>query len=255
MFYYLSKIFGYVLSPVFWLLLLMAWPLLTRKPGKMRFRMALGIIMAYLLMNPFLVDEAMRYWETPLTELPGEGKVLEAAVVLGGHIVSWDKTHQRYIFRQHTDRFLQAYALYAEGRVKRIILSAGPGHPIRNFEREAAYLAGYLSDVGVPGKDILIDTLSRNTHENALKTKEIMETEGLSGPVVLVTSAVHMRRASGCFSKVGIDYLPYSTDLLTGERRLDIEHLFVPSLDSLGKWRVLIHEMIGMLVYRIMGYV
>jgi uncharacterized SAM-binding protein YcdF (DUF218 family) len=254
MFFYLSKLFGYLLSPALWLLLLIAWPLFARKPQKRRFRLILSLILAYLLMNPFLADEAMRLWEVPMKELPTEPRSIQAAVLLGGHMVSWDKAHHRYIFRQHTDRFLQTYALYSSGKVARIIISAGPGHPIRSSEREAAYLSDYLKDVGVNAKDIFIDTLSRNTRENALRTKDLMASNSISGPVVLVTSAAHMRRAAGCFRKAGIEHIIYPVDKLTGDRRFDLEHLLVPSLESLVKWKILAHELFGYLTYRIVGY-
>ena len=85
-------------------------------------------------------------------------------------------------------------------------------------------------------------------------TQELMTSSGISGPVVLVTSAAHMRRASGCFRKAGIEHIVYPTDQLTGERRYDPEHLLVPSLDSLARWKILAHELVGYLAYRIMGY-
>ncbi|HRY99463.1 MAG TPA: YdcF family protein [Bacteroidales bacterium] len=254
MFYYLSKITGYLLSPALWLLLLLLWPLVARKPLVMKRRGIAALVLAYLLMNPFLADEVLRRWELPMNELEEQDKVYEAAVVLGGHMVSWDKAHQRYIFRDHTDRVLQAHALYARGQVKRIILSAGPGHPLRQQEREAAYLSAYLREVGVAAEDILIDTLSRNTRENAVETSRILKENGIEGEVLLVTSASHMRRARACFQETGIPFIPYVTDQLTGERRRDPEHLLVPSLDSLLKWRILTHEIVGMLAYRLMGY-
>jgi uncharacterized SAM-binding protein YcdF (DUF218 family) len=71
--------------------------------------------------------------------------------------------------------------------------------------------------------------------------------------VVLVTSASHMRRAVATFHKQGIfpDTYPVdyqATDIVT-------PFSFVPSAGSLDKMTAVLHELFGMLAYRLHGYI
>ena len=63
-----------------------------------------------------------------------------------------------------------------------------------------------------------------------------------------------MRRSKGCFKKAGIIAETYSTDRYGGERKFDFDHLFIPNISALDGWSTLIHEVIGYITYKVMGY-
>lgn len=253
MFYTLSKILGYLFSPAIWLILLFLWSIGLKRRRKGSRRIIIALILSYLLMNPFLTDEILRMWESPIRHLES-GQTFEAALVLGGNMVNYDKENMRFIFRRHTDRFLQAYLLYSKGVVQKIIISGGPGHPLHPDETEALFLYNFFKDIGVPSSDLFYEINSRNTFENAIGSKMLIEQSGIKGPTLLITSAVHMPRALACFEAQGIDVISYPTDFFTGNRRYDAEHLFIPSVESLVKWKILMHEMIGYIAYKFSGY-
>ncbi len=78
------------------------------------------------------------------------------------------------------------------GRPK-IIVSGGQGAD--ELTSEAAAMANYLMELGVPEKDILIENRSRNTFENLTFSKTILEEQGLGKKVVVVTNSFHALRA------------------------------------------------------------
>ncbi len=49
--------------------------------------------------------------------------------------------------------------------------------------------------MGVPGRDMLLEGASRDTHDNALYTAVVLNGKGVRR-ILLVTSAFHMRRAA-----------------------------------------------------------
>ena len=251
MFYIFSKILSFLLSPVLWMGIAFMWVVAPRRKRKVVRRAWIAAIFFYLLMNPFLTDEWIRLWEKPMST-PAQEKYA-AGIVLGGHMLSWDKMQQRYIFRKHTDRFLQAVLLYHQGLIDKIVISGGPGHPLHPEEREAYFLFNYLRETGIPRGDVLFEARSRNTYENALESRKLLEEAGIGAPLLLITSAMHMRRAQAVFEKAGNNGESYATDKLTGPRR-DAEYLLLPRLDSLIKWRLLLHELIGLNAYRVVGY-
>jgi uncharacterized SAM-binding protein YcdF (DUF218 family) len=110
-----------------------------------------------------------------------------------------------------------------------------------------------LTELGVPSSAVVIETNSRNTHENAVFTKPILAAHGWKS-ALLVTSAMHMPRALGVFAKVGIAVTPSSTDAhgrgLAATSLLD----FVPNASALALATDAIKEYLGLTAYRIRGW-
>jgi uncharacterized SAM-binding protein YcdF (DUF218 family) len=133
------------------------------------------------------------------------------------------------------------------------VLLAGGSGQLQGGLPEAELLATQLEAWGIERSRILVDKESRNTHENALQAMRIVREHGL-GSAVLVTSASHMKRALGCFAKAG---LPVDT-LPVDFRAYAPGHghgTWLPSSDALAMSTHAIHELVGGLVYRLVGYV
>jgi uncharacterized SAM-binding protein YcdF (DUF218 family) len=72
---------------------------------------------------------------------------------------------------------------------------------------DASFVAELLQTYGVPPDSIIVESNSRNTHENAINTAAIWrERHFRSGR--LVASATHMPRALASFRKAGLDVSP-----------------------------------------------
>jgi len=76
---------------------------------------------------------------------------------------------------------------------------------------QARALARGYSRAGVPLADLRVEASSANTHENARNAAALLRTGGL-GNVLLVTSPIHMRRASAAFRHEGIHVAPVPSD-------------------------------------------
>ena len=103
--------------------------------------------------------------------------------------------------------------------------------------------------------DIFIDSLSRNTNENAIETKKVLERSISNGKYILFTSAIHMRRASACFAKQNIDCDEYSTNNTFKESKYTLDYYLIPSSLAFYHWDAIFHEITGMIVYKYMGYI
>ena len=73
-----------------------------------------------------------------------------------------------------------------------------------NDVMEAPVLKLYLEKIGIPGYDILLESKSRNTHENAVNMKSMLDQSFPGGKFLLISSGWHLRRATACFIKEGI---------------------------------------------------
>jgi uncharacterized SAM-binding protein YcdF (DUF218 family) len=246
MFFLLSKILYFLLLPLSWILITLAWALLTQNPYHRRNLRRVAIFLMVVFTNPALSHLALRALEYRPTEVK---QPLATAVVLSGILdVGIDVPHQ-YQFNESADRLVAAIRLYHQGMIGQLLITGGAAdirYPERN---EGEYLKDILLTAGIPDSAILLENQARNTHENALFTKRLLpENE----KVLLITSAFHMHRAAGCFQKQGISFQPYPVDFRAPDT-FGGDHL-VPSAQALQNWNIVVKEVVGLVTYRVMGY-
>lgn len=254
MFFFISKILYFLLCPITWLLILLVAGLIIKNSKVSRRLYIVTVILLILFTNSAIIDVFLRKWEKPFA-ITNSNKAYEAGIVLGGGMVTIDTDNDRLIFRENTDRFLQALDLYKKGVIKKIIVCGGAGSLVHKETIEAVLIERYLTGIGIPNDDILIDSTSDNTHENAVNCAAIIEKEFKNGRYLLITSALHMKRAQGCFANEGINVTPYPVSKITSKKRTDIGYFIVPETDALLRWDKYLHEVFGYFVYKLMGYI
>jgi uncharacterized SAM-binding protein YcdF (DUF218 family) len=228
--------------------------LIVKNPKRKKRLLIMLVVFTLFFSNSVFIDEALRLWEFPVTKNEAVG-TYDVGVVLSGGMVTEDTRLDRLTFQNNTDRILQAVDLYKAGHIKKILISGGSGSLVYRNMLESVLLKKYFVRIGIPAADILIDSVSDNTYENAVNTAKILNTEFAGGSYLLITSAFHMRRSLACFYKQGLYLHPYATNKLVGIRRWDISYLIIPSIESMGYWEKLTHEIVGYIVYDIKGYI
>ncbi len=198
----------------------------------------------------------MHAWEVQPT-LINNVKQHDVAIVLTG-VLNLDKEPtDRVYFNKGVDRIYHPMVLYKKGLVKKILITGGniKLNPKPDDLCEAELLERFLLDCGIPESDIIVEPKARNTHENAVYSKQILEAHGWKDQnVLLVTSAFHMRRAKACFDKEGINATVFSTDFYTSDATLSFFDL-VPDQGTMGLSTILMHEWLGYASYKLMGYI
>ncbi|MEL6223487.1 MAG: YdcF family protein [Cyanobacteria bacterium J06626_14] len=184
----------------------------------------------------------------------------DAIVVLGGAMRSSIPPRPWVDVMDSGDRPLYAAHLYHEGKAPVIVMSGGRIGWKNGGTPESSDMAIIAEAMGVPAEDILEDPTSLNTYENAVNVKQILERENLN-TVLLVTSALHMPRSLRIFEKQGIEAIAAPTDYRiaypsssesTDWRATLIEIL--PNADRLEYSTRAIKEYIGLVVYRLRGW-
>ena len=254
MFFLLSKLLQYLLSPAVWLVALLLAALLARTPRGQRRGLRAVALLAFIGTNGALANEAMRAWELPPVPL---ARLVphDAAVLLTGITVPDKSPHDRVYLGAGADRLTNVLWLYRARKVRRIIIAGGSGSVLGVAQTEAQDLAALLRLADVPTRDILLENRSRNTRENALYTRQLLTEHPEIKSLVLVTSAFHQRRARGCFSRVGLAVTPFPAGYSTVDRSPAPDYWLVPSVEALALWSRLLHEMAGHLTYWAAGYV
>ena len=253
MFFIFSKILAFLISPLTWVFTLFIIAAFAKDRIRKKKLCIAAIIVLYLFSNPFLVDEAMRNWELTTPDLKSTQKY-EYAIVLGG-MSGYDARQDKPQFLRSADRLLQVLPLLGKKQVGKILITGGSGSISHPDEKEAAILKKYLLKCGYADSSILIENESRNTRENALFTKRVMDSLNIKDSVLFITSAFHLRRAIGCFNKAGVKKLViYPTDRYSGPRKFELDHVLIPNSETLAESTLLLHEIMGWLVYKMKGY-
>ncbi|WP_165424383.1 YdcF family protein [Pseudoxanthomonas winnipegensis] len=91
----------------------------------------------------------------------------------------------------------------------KVLVSGGDPAGLGNSEAEL--YASLIEEAGVPAEDVLKEEASRNTFENAKFTARLLSSRA-HGPLVLVTSGLHMRRSLLYFRHFGLQPTPARSD-------------------------------------------
>jgi uncharacterized SAM-binding protein YcdF (DUF218 family) len=253
MFFILSKILSFLFIPLVWIIALLLFALLSKNAKRKKQALLTAALLLILLSNSFLFDECMRMWEVPAAHATELQPVYDAGIILSG-VLSYDHSFDRLQFNRRNDRLMQAIELYKTGRIKKLFFTGGSGSLVYRDNKESQMVKRFLTSIGIPEHDIIIEDASNNTHENAQFSKPILASNFNNGKFLLITSAFHMRRSVACFNKQEIVVTPYSVDRYSGPRKYQFDHLLVPHSETLFNWDSLIHEWVGYAVYKIVGY-
>lgn len=254
MFFILSKTIDFLLSPLVWILIVMCAAIWSKSSTYKRVYLNLAIGMLILFSNSFISGLVFRAWEgepVPLESL----SVYQTGIVLTGVAMTKKNAPDRVFFAKGADRVMHTVELYKAGKIRNILISGGSSAILSKQIPEAQKLRKVFLYSGVPDSAIFLEDKSRNTVESARYTKKISDSLHLGSKYLLITSAFHMPRSMGCFKKAGIDAESYAVDYYTGDPGYTLGEMLIPSEYALYRWGVLIHELAGYVIYKLMGYI
>ena len=205
---------------------------------------ALGVWAAlWVLSMPFVANALTAWTETRGPDLgvalAGKDRHKVALVVLAGGMRTYDQSlpPRERLSAAATERVLTASRLWKEQGLGLVVLSGAP-------PAETEAMLDLITALGVPPAQVVRETRSLNTRENASYSAEILR-ERAPEAVVLVTSATHLRRAVKDFAAAGVTVIPAAADLV-GRARTGVDS-FLPSAHALASIQVSLHEILGYL--------
>lgn len=254
MFFLLSKTLNYLTMPlvIICLLFLFSWVLKSKKKALL---FKIGFALLLLFSNDFITNEVIRLWELPATPFQEIKKKYAIGILLTGVTKGNMVPDDRVYFHRGADRVTHTLQLYRLGIIDKILISGGSGTLTERRAKEADEIADALKLMGVASEDLIIENESRNTHESAVAIKKILQDSISSSECILITSAFHMRRSRACFAKIDWPCDTFTTDFLIHERKFTPDVLVIPRLDSLQIWHIMIREWMGMVAYKLSGYI
>lgn len=244
----LSKVFGFFLQPSSFLFLLLPVGLgisLTRwkRTGGVVivFAIVCLIVLGFSPVARLLILPLEQHFSQPPMQFTGPEPT--GIVVLGGALESEvTKTRGLFSFNAEGERFTEAATLARRFPQARLVISTSlPGYDERAF----------MKGLGIAEERVIVERPSSNTHENAVYGKKVAQPKP-GERWLLVTSAVKMPRAIGCFRKVGFDVEPWPVDYRTAGWS-DAWRFFDQPGVGLNYADLAVKEWIGLVVYWLTG--
>ncbi|MCJ2035481.1 YdcF family protein [Methylobacterium sp. J-068] len=256
MFFPLSKLLFFLVTPSNALALLIVAGLGLAAAGWLRLGLGLGLIGAVLMLvagfSPLAGLVALPL-EQRFPEYAGGDEPVTGIIVLGGAIETRISAARRQlVVNDAAERQIAMADLARRYPQSRLVFSGGSGSLGGGGVSESEIVGRYADTMGLPRTRLILEDRSRNTHENAAFTAEMVRPRP-GERWLLVTSAWHMPRAIGCFRRAGFDVTAYPVDYRTGGVDDGVRFNGFAS-EGLSLLDLMAKEWLGLVAYRLAGY-
>lgn len=255
MFFYLSKIIFFLIRPSNFLLILLGigFGLLFTKRRKLA-RFLVGTSFVGILVLG--LSPAANLLILPLEErfpVPKDLPPVDGIIVLGGSIDTIvTSARPTAALTSSAERLTAVAALARRHPDARIVHSGGEGLIMSSGTSEADGAGPLLESFGIAPERIELEDASRNTWENAVLTKKLIDPKP-GETWLLVTSAYHMPRSMGVFRAAGWDgVIAYPVDYRTRGWEDKIRG-FAGVSEGLRRFDIAFREWIGLVAYWLTG--
>lgn len=259
MFFILSKILTFILQPssLLWIaaitgFLLREWSSRLRRFGLWLALAGLaGLFLAGLspLSNALVLPLEERFPVRTPSSIPSP---VAGIIVLGGAEDGWVSAGRGALaVNEAAERITETVRLARAHPEAKVVVTGGVARLYGSDREGSTAVAALLEELGVAKDRLIVETHSRNTHENATKTLPLISAKP-GETWLLVTSAYHMPRAVGVFRKAGLEVTAYPADFrMRGSE--DLTRWFQSLPSGLKRFDLGAKEWIGLVAYRLTG--
>lgn len=255
MFFYLSKILGFVSLPSNAIALICAAGavlLLTPWQRAGRITVIAGVVLLLVCGFSPIGNALMLPLSERFPAWHANGHDPDGIIVLGGAIDAEASDARNEVeLDASAERVLAMLQLARRFPNARIVFSGGSAAVFEKPVAEAPIAGRLLEEFGTDPSRIILESRSRTTAENARFVRELI-TPKPGERWLLVTSAFHMPRAVGVFRAAGFDVEAYPVDWRT-RGWVDVTRPFGKLTFGLAQTNVAVHEWIGLLSYWLAG--
>jgi uncharacterized SAM-binding protein YcdF (DUF218 family) len=176
---------------------------------------------------------------------------VDGVVVLGGAVDQvLTEAHGIPALNGAAERMTEMMVLARRYPEARLVFTGGQGTFLQGSLTEADVARELWTAMGLPPGRVLYEDRSRNTHENAVLTRELAAPRP-GETWLLVTSAQHMPRAMGVFRRAGWDPVAWPVNYTTGGTPRAWYDAPFPT--RLNQFEGALREWVGLLAYRLLG--
>jgi uncharacterized SAM-binding protein YcdF (DUF218 family) len=229
--------------------LILLWLTPKKRGGKVI--VSLGVTLLILLSYGAFTDvllKPLEYRYPPLLNLKDLAEVRWIAVLGGGHTSDPQMPSNSQLSGSSLSRLVEGIRAHKSLPGSKLILSGGA---LYDPVSDAKALADVALMLGVDRQNLILETLSKDTEDEARLIKKIVGND----PFVLVTSASHLPRSMALFRKLGMQPIPAPTDYGVREKQeagINPGMVF-PNAGELGNAETAVYEYLGLAWAKLRG--
>jgi len=239
-----------------WLLLLVATLVCVKRRQRLgATTCGTAFVLLWLLCQPWLTAPLIGNLERPWVDSTlDHAPNADAVVVLGG---GWRASQPDFASLDLTscaDRLIAGFELCRRGKARALVIGGDAPEPPPGMNPSSSQIMGWFRDWNLAQAEFHTLGPVISTREEAERTRELMNRQGWKR-VLLVTSALHMRRSVAAFEKAGVAVHPVACDfqVLRFPDPTSGWKAF-PDEEALSKFSFWWHEQLGWLAYRVLGH-
>jgi uncharacterized SAM-binding protein YcdF (DUF218 family) len=249
-FFYLSKWLFMLVQPSLVCLAMVATGLVMRRHRLIATGFVMLLIIGFSPLSFLMLMPLEDRFPRPRLDQVGE---ISGIIILGGFEDAYGTMARGVLTMGDAAERLTEGVLLAHRLPRARVIFAGGSATILDASPSAATaVADFIVGTGIAQDRVILESVSRNTRENAMMTHEIVKPKP-GERWLLVTSAFHMPRAMGVFRQAGFEVIAWPVDYRTTGRG-DATR----TTGSLGEGTYHVDvgtkELIGLIVYRLRGW-
>lgn len=235
------------LSPVApFLLIAYSLLIMRRRPRRGLTFAWFGLLILIFMSTPITVDWMAKPLEIFPPVTAAKLKDARAIVILGGGERPYAREYGGAVPNRTTMERLRYGVRLAKKTNLPVLVSGGA---LKGGVAEAKLMARTLNeDFGIHPK--WVEDRSLDTADNAFFSAEMLRSAGIRR-IVLVTSAIHMRRAVAAFRHEGLDVIPAPTGFITDKPPKPMVYDSFPNAAAAKNGWAVVHEWVGLLVQQV----
>ncbi len=238
--FYIKKFITFFVEPygmIFSLLILGLYFLFAKKERFAKIFLSLSLTLLFLFSYPPFSNFLVKNLEMKYQKYDYNHQITYIHVLGSGHNTDKTQPLSSQIGNAGLKRVLEGILIHKQVPNSKLIFTGYEG----NTDTPTAVMNARLAlALGIEEENIIINPRPKDTKEEALFTKSILDDEEF----VLVTSATHMPRSMMLFNSLGLNPIPAPTNFYKNDRK---DLLQAPSVYSLANSQIAAHEYIGIL--------
>lgn len=230
--------------------MLVFWPQPATVPRRRWLK--IGYLLLYVVCTPLAAYASTWWLERSIPRVPARPEKLDAIVVLGGSVIPSDADPEHYQLDDASLRRCQrAAAFYHAGPPCPVLVTGGIPYPQGEMPPIAQLMRDSLEHLGVAAADIVVETESRTTAENAKFSAPLIREKGWQH-VALVTSATHLWRSQRLFRNQGVETLAVGCQFRSEEFQWNA-FAVLPRQRAIDRQHEAFHEFLGVVFLFVQG--
>ena len=250
MFYYISKIFWIFFNPFNLLVLLLFIGLILQFLKKKIFKKVYFLTLSLLIITSVLPTGYYLIWKLENSySLPKISKDIDGILILSNGIdVKRTHQHNQLTLNGKIERLIEPVELIKRFPNAKVIIS-GKNETFGKFT-SIDLTKNLYKKFGINSNEIIFEDKSRNTYENIYFSKKLIQSKNW----LLITSAIHMKRAMYVAEKLQIDFIPYPVDF-TKTNNFSFKDFYLRNnyLLNMRDFQSASYEIIGLVAYYLTG--